>query len=648
MLKSTIISLIILIAVPSFAGNLIDAGQHLIGLSQPSVAWADYDKDGDLDLAICGKDNTDTPLTKIYINDKCLFVEDKRQKLEGVSYGKIGWADYDNDGNLDLTIAGYNSSRQPISKIYRNDNGIFIEDTEQHPPVRYGSIAWADSDNDGKQDIYAHAGNDENWVPYTKVFKKKEDGTVEEIKQDLAPIYYGSVGWGDYNNDKRLDLLVTGWTPEGGLIKIYKNIDGTLVQDTKQDVPPVFHSSVDFGDYNNDGFVDLVIAGQNGNQVIAKIFRNDNGIFKEEIAPVMQLSDENQSLLGVNFCAVSWCDYDQDGDLDLLLVGADKDKTPIAKVFNNNLKSSQLIHKLEIVDLQKITPLAEGKINKGFIIGTSLVVAARGCDAQGNIIKYSPVCWQISGDIGTLSRNNGITTEINFTKIGTGTLIVYDQQGHTATLTLKIGGGIVNSVRIEDLEGNKVGSLTVLPHRTVTLYARGYDMDGNLIRDAMGRWTVNGNIGTLSTSTGTTCVFIASGFGTGTISLEVDGTYTDTTGIIVIAPRIAAAPLLTTAGKQSLDTIIVYPNPVSPPNEMWFKGIQQRKINIQIFNIAGELVRELNDNELNRKGELDSTESAKWDVKNSAGRIVASGIYIYLIRDIETDEKHIGKLAIVR
>ncbi|MFH1564111.1 MAG: FG-GAP-like repeat-containing protein [Nitrospirota bacterium] len=510
------------------AAKFTDSGQELIGLNQASFSWGDYDNDGDLDLAICGR-NADGPQTIIYRNDNGILVEDTKQQIIGISYGKIGWTDYDADGDLDLSLAGYDPSVQPTAKIYTNVNGTLTEDPTQHPEIRYGSIDWADADKDGKQDTYAHAGNDSNWQPYTKVFKKNEKGDMEETKQSLISIYYGAVAWGDYTGDGKLDLLVSGWTPEGGVVRVYKNVDGTLVEDNEQKVDAVFHSSAVWGDYDLDGDIDLIISGQNNDKVITKVYRNDIGTNSNRLL----VEDTSQELPGVNFCAVSLCDYDKDGDLDLLLAGALADKTPVTKFFRNDAAIPAPIDHIEI--------WLEGKVFKGgtFTTDNTLNLSAKGYSKENELLGNVVVHWGISPTMGILSNEKGTGTTFDLTKVGSATLIAYDNKGHTATAMLEITVGELATLQIEGTTPKiPIGTLTVTPDMELAFYSRGYDADKNLRGEEVANWSLIGDIGVLSTITGTSVIWTPGKTGEGRIMIEDGKGHSDLTGTITVTPGI--------------------------------------------------------------------------------------------------------------
>jgi len=93
----------------------------LTGVYQSSVAWGDYDNDGDLDILLTGKAGSNNPVAKVYRNDSGTFT-DIGASLTGVYGGSAAWGDYDNDGDLDILLTGMN-----VCKVYRNDSGTFTD-----------------------------------------------------------------------------------------------------------------------------------------------------------------------------------------------------------------------------------------------------------------------------------------------------------------------------------------------------------------------------------------------------------------------------------------------------------------------------------------------------------------------------------------
>ncbi|MCK5459524.1 VCBS repeat-containing protein, partial [Candidatus Parcubacteria bacterium] len=87
---------VLFLPVLVFAQSFTDISTSLTGVSNSSVAWGDYDNDGDLDILLAGVDNYG-PVSKIYRNDAGTFV-DINANIINVSESSVDWGDYDNDG----------------------------------------------------------------------------------------------------------------------------------------------------------------------------------------------------------------------------------------------------------------------------------------------------------------------------------------------------------------------------------------------------------------------------------------------------------------------------------------------------------------------------------------------------------------------
>jgi hypothetical protein len=99
----------------------VDANAGLQPLLWSSAAWGDYDNDGDLDCMVAGYDAVaQVKRSILYRNQEGTFV-DSGATFHNVFLGTVSWADYDNDGDLDLLVAG-NENGLDILSIYRNNN----------------------------------------------------------------------------------------------------------------------------------------------------------------------------------------------------------------------------------------------------------------------------------------------------------------------------------------------------------------------------------------------------------------------------------------------------------------------------------------------------------------------------------------------
>ncbi|MFB2970208.1 S8 family serine peptidase [Aerosakkonema sp. BLCC-F183] len=309
--------------------KFVDSGTLLEGGDIGSVTPGDYDSDGDIDLLLTGWGNSGLTST-IYRNDSGTFT-DINASLLGVQRSAVDWGDYDNDGDLDILLTGTTDNiKNNNAKIYRNDGGNFTEVNTSLSGVQYGSVAWGDYDNDGDLDILLTGFNGRS---ISKVYRNDGSNTFTDINAPLVGVHYSSVAWGDYDNDGDLDILLTGIAPSNGtpVSKIYRNNSGNFI-DIGASIVGVRDSSVAWGDYDNDGDIDILLTGNAGTfvnpKMVSKIYRNDNNTF----------TDIGASLANVNHSSVAWGDYDNDGDLDILLVGATDNQYPtiVSKVYRND------------------------------------------------------------------------------------------------------------------------------------------------------------------------------------------------------------------------------------------------------------------------------------------------------------------------
>jgi hypothetical protein len=302
---------------PSDPVTLTDIGAGILGGDMGLAAWGDYDNDGDLDLVIAGWDYNDM-VTRVYRNDEGVF-GDIGAGLPGVESCSVAWGDYDNDGDLDLALAG-GTWGPPISRVYRNNAGVFTDIGAGLPGVAYCSVAWGDYDNDGDLDLVL-AGND-GATGISRVFRNVA-GVFTDIGAGLPGVVYCSVAWGDYDSDGDLDLALAGVGGGSRISRVYRNNAGVFT-DIGAGLPGVQDCSAAWGDYDNDGDLDLVLTGFTPGLRISRVYRNNAGVF----------TDIGAGLPGVNYSSAAWGDYDNDGDLDLVLAGYDG-ATGSSRVYRN-------------------------------------------------------------------------------------------------------------------------------------------------------------------------------------------------------------------------------------------------------------------------------------------------------------------------
>jgi len=295
----------------------------MVGTLRGTIAWGDYDNDGNLDALVLG---TSDPLTLIYHNNGDGTFTDISAGLTGLNAGSGAWADYDNDGDLDLAISGRNGASY-FTQIYRNDDGVFTDIGAGLTGVRYSSLAWGDFDNDGRLDLLV-AGRTGSGQNVALLYQNQGNDTFASVSTSFAGWSFGAVAWGDYDNDGDLDLLGSGTSPSGRATRLYQNDGGGNFTEVSTSLPDLNNGSIDWGDYDNDGDLDLLVTGQLGSGApISSIFENNGD---------STFTDISAGLTGVFYGSAAWGDYDNDGDLDALITGRTNTSARIAVLYQND------------------------------------------------------------------------------------------------------------------------------------------------------------------------------------------------------------------------------------------------------------------------------------------------------------------------
>lgn len=294
-------------------------------ISWGSIASADIDNDNDLDIVITGYDNVGSYFAVIYTNDGSASFGFNNSLLHKPGSGSVALQDIDNDGDVDILITGETNGTGFISEIYTNNKGFFSLKTNL-TPVANSSVTFADINSDGYWDIILTGSSFGNF--YNKVFKNQA-GSFTNLTEVNPGINYSSIASGDIDADSDYDIVVTGADSSGGLhTKVYKN-DGTGNFTLFQDIlPAVKNGSIALGDLDNDGDLDLVLTGEDsGSQKYFLIFTNNSfGYFVTNISI-------NPS---VNYSSIALADFDNDGDLDLVMVGLDSSNITHLEFYKNN------------------------------------------------------------------------------------------------------------------------------------------------------------------------------------------------------------------------------------------------------------------------------------------------------------------------
>jgi hypothetical protein len=339
---------------PDWTFTEVSSSAGIGGTSACGGVWGDYNNDNWLDIYAncCGYasdilwmnngDGTFTDATAAAGSPADTFPS------EGVA-----WGDFDNDGYIDIYVANYENWDLDISYpdfLWHNlGDGTFSDWTDSAgvtEAMRSRGVCWADYDEDSYSDIYV---SNYRLMP-NHLWDNQGDGTFldEAFNKGVAGTefggYYGhTIGsaWGDLNNDGYMDLFAANLAhkdpPRGPYCDdsyIFINngppvYDFTDIRATSGiEIHPVgstregyywdeLHDGVSLGDYDNDGDLDICVTQVYDIPFAYSFLWTNSG--DETFTDVT----ETEGVRVWNGWAPAWCDFDRDGDLDLVEYGSD-------------------------------------------------------------------------------------------------------------------------------------------------------------------------------------------------------------------------------------------------------------------------------------------------------------------------------------
>jgi hypothetical protein len=295
-------------------GDLVNLSGYYAG-----AAWGDFDNDGFLDLAVAspGLGAPNPAASFLYRNNGDNTFSRVSSSVLVRETGRFiapAWADYDNDGWLDLAITDPGSKNH---LYHNNGDGTFTKVTSGPVANDLGfSVAavWGDYDNDGLPDLFVANLTDNN---LSFLYHNNGNGSFSRVTTGPVATDHGrasSGAWGDYNNDGFLDLFVCSDADPNN--RLYRNNgDGTFTRVTSGPMLIIpsgqAASGASWGDFDNDGYLDLFITYQGGTNIL--FHNNGDGTFSP-VAPDVSAQGEASD----NFCG-GWVDYNNDGFLDLFV-----------------------------------------------------------------------------------------------------------------------------------------------------------------------------------------------------------------------------------------------------------------------------------------------------------------------------------------
>ncbi len=329
-----------------FVDRTVEAG--LAGITGGlNLVHADYDNDGDADVLV---------LRGAWLGDQgrhpnSLLQNDGSGRFRDVTFSAglgdewyptqtAAWADYDNDGWLDLYVGNEGGpGRFPGQLFHNNGDGTFTDVARAAGVENFRfakGVAWGDYDSDGDQDLYVS-----NWPEPNRLYRNHGDGTFEDVAAQLGvtgPLASFPAWFWDFDNDGALDLYVAGfpYRPEAGLGNLFVVVasylgmrspfeTGRLYRNDGaggfEDVSESFGLTrvnmtmgANFGDLDGDGYLDFYLGTgypEYDGLVPNLFYRNDRG---RRFLDVTMAAGVGHLQKGHG---VVFADLDDDGDVDL-------------------------------------------------------------------------------------------------------------------------------------------------------------------------------------------------------------------------------------------------------------------------------------------------------------------------------------------
>jgi Flp pilus assembly protein TadD len=378
------------------------------GISLPQGAsfaiFADYDNDGWLDLFVIGGEGRG----HLFRNRGDGSFEEVTAKagIADVKGARRGaFFDLDHDGDLDLLLLGGGQRA-----VYRNNlDGTFTESAASFGLAGAGDArdaGFGDFDGDGRIDVFVANADGADVLHRNGGAARFSDATAAS---GITSTGSAAVAVGDYDNDGHLDIFVAG--AKGGEPTLWRNGgNGTFTRDSRSAAAlgalrTTAARTATFVDYDNDGWLDLVVAGRGASASAPDVFlfrNNRTGGFLDRTT----LIPPSVRTAGATALAVT--DVDGDGDEDLALI----DGSGAPRLLRNDLGNSNLGVNIELKALRT----GSGK-NNAFGIGAR--VELRAGDLYQTRIATGPVTHfglgsHLKADVVRIEWPNGVPQSIYF------------------------------------------------------------------------------------------------------------------------------------------------------------------------------------------------------------------------------------------
>jgi len=350
-------------------------GISLPGLSTGDAQWGDFNNDGYIDLLLQGYDGANN-YTRVFKNNGDKTFTETASNLSQTYMGAVCWVDFNNDNFLDIAITGFvNEDPWFITKLYKNNGDETFTELAgtNFPGMNYGKMKWADYNNDTYMDFILTGWGD-NY--FTEIFTNNGDETFTQSTISLHQGWLGDVAWADYDNDENIDLIISGTGGDGTerfTVLYNNNGDGTF-SETADVFTGVSHSSLEWADFDFDGDLDLYISGTPGDpgigDYVSSIYLNKNNVFSLDTSFAPNYWGDVQAF-----------DYNNDNLPDLVISGLNNNEEGFAAIFKNTTPMVSLQAVNKILSISPIPAISFINVENTDVINKISII-----DVEGRVV----------------------------------------------------------------------------------------------------------------------------------------------------------------------------------------------------------------------------------------------------------------------
>ncbi len=283
----------------------------IASLSEVTFAFADFDRDNQLDLLVSGIGATG-PVTEVYYNQSGTFASPATRIDQLLAHSLVD-ADLDQDGRIDIFLNGTTATDSAVSRAYRNTDAGFVEIRTPVAPTAIGTSLAYDWDNDGRADLL-QTGRLPNGETVTRLYRNRGGFAFDSLAVGvgLPSVSATALATGDVNHDGRADLLLSGVDAQNQPFTGLYVFQNSVYVEQEANLPNVAGILATLADFNHDGLTDVGIVGETLNgQSVARWYLQTETDWTTQLYDSLAAFDAH------------WAtgDVDNDGHLDVLRSG---------------------------------------------------------------------------------------------------------------------------------------------------------------------------------------------------------------------------------------------------------------------------------------------------------------------------------------